>query len=159
MRCVFVEAKSVGQLHWNRPDLGADSKHTERLDVFPIEISNSHRSKRDFFLRPVAHVYRDAVIDEIEIDLELPVTFCHDTGAESARRDIERGIPPMVLHWGMRQSCFSDDLRPPVKRCIGVPPVGESKIGPRISVHFVSRVVIESNLLRKHRRAPSRKFG
>lgn len=66
----------------------------------------------------------ERVGDEVELNLEQgTVREGHGRGGESARGDVERNIPPVVLHGGEAQTGLADDLRVKVERVCGIAPL------------------------------------
>ena len=75
--------------------------------------------------RPVAREDHEAVVDEIEIDLEAARAIGDRRGGEPARGDVEHHVPPVIGHGRQRQADLADDLGPELQRRAGVAPFGE----------------------------------
>src|SRR6185295_20116294 len=71
------------------------------------------------------------VIDEIKLHFKERRAVRHGGGAQAARRDIKRNIPPMIDQRSLCQPHLSDNLCPHVERCSRVFPCFEGKWWPR----------------------------
>src|SRR5689334_21801187 len=56
------------------------------------------------------------MVHEVEFDVEDAAAIRNRRGRESARTDVERGLPPVILMRAERQPDLADDLRPHVQR-------------------------------------------
>ena len=77
--------------------------------------------------RAVAREDHEAVVDEIEIDLEATGAIGDRRGGEPARGDVERDVPPVIGHRRQRQADLADHLGPELQRGAGLAPFGEGE--------------------------------
>src|SRR5262245_6621815 len=80
------------------------------------------------------------MIDEIEVDLERELTVWDGGSPEPARRDVERHLPPVVLHRGEHQACLADDLAPKLQGVAGILPRLQRESRPGLAgsgLHFL----------------------
>jgi len=70
------------------------------------------------------------VIDEIEVYLKESTFVRHGGCSESARRDIQCSIPPVIDKRGDCEPDFADDLHPSVQRVVGVLPLRPRQFWP-----------------------------
>ena len=70
----------------------------------------------------VAGAHGHLVIDEVELDVEGSLAGWNRRRRQSARAQVERGLPPVVFHRRERQPRLADNLGPAVQRGIGVLP-------------------------------------
>src|SRR5262249_12938552 len=73
---------------------------------------------------------QQAMRDEVEGYRERPLAVRHGRGGEPARGDIERDVPPVVLHRRQREPRLADDLGPHVQGRVRVLPLGERQGRP-----------------------------
>jgi hypothetical protein len=73
----------------------------------------------------------NAVVDEVEVDLEGRVSFVQPSGGEAAHVDVEGNVPPLVARRRGREADLAHDLAVEVQRVLRRPPVDEVELGER----------------------------
>ena len=96
-----------------------------------VEAGDRVPGQRKLPLRAVAGRDAQAVVDEIEIDLERPRAVRHRRSRQSARRDVERHMPGMIQPGRFGQPDLADDLGPELQRRTGVTPRRGRQFRPR----------------------------
>ena len=92
----------------------------------------------------------DAVVDEVELDLEVVGVDRHAARGQAPRRRVEGDVPPVVAHRHEREPGLADDLRPQVQRVLGRLPLLERKGGSWRIGH--QRVCVACSWVRERRR-------
>ncbi len=117
LRTVFGERHRHCDFDGNGPDRGLDVEGFEPFHESGVEIGDGmNRGEAHLFAPPVALGDDQSMADEIEIDLKRAARFGDRRGRQSARRQVERDVPPMVLAWGAGEPHLADHLRPHLQR-------------------------------------------
>ena len=75
------------------------------------------------------------MVDEVEVDLERRASRVgHQRGRQSAGRDVEGDVPPVVGRWLVGESDLADDLRVELQRVAGVLPVSDRDRRPTVAL-------------------------
>src|SRR6185436_1880094 len=78
----------------------------------------------------VARLDQQPLVEEVEIDLERPLTMSHGRGGEAAAGGVERDVPGVVGPWFLLEADLADNLRPPVQGVAGVFPFVVGQLWP-----------------------------
>ena len=108
-----------------------------------VEAGDRMSRQRKVPLRAVAGRNAQAMVDEIEVDLERSRTVRHRRRRQSARRDVERHMPGMIEPGRFGQPDLADDLGPELQRRTGVTPRRRRQFRPR-----AVRIVAHARTLR-----------
>ena len=122
---ILLERYGIGDLDRRRPNPDVEPERLQPLHDLAVEIGNGAGTQRETFGRPVIGRNRQAVTDEIEIDLEGPSAVGDRRGGQPAARHIERDLPPVIDQRRLRQPDLADHLGPHMKRAAGVAPFRE----------------------------------
>src|SRR5712692_3057643 len=137
MDAVVLERDRVGDLDRRGPYPQRQPEGVEAAHHLAMEIRYRSRRQRDGFGLPIADSDAQLMVDEVEIDLEIPRAVRHRRGGKAASRQIKRHMPPMVYGRGLRQADLADDLGPPMQRGAAVLPriVVERRPSSPVPVH------------------------
>ena len=124
-------------LNGYRPYLHGNSQGLEHAHVFSIKVRYRLRSQRDAARCAVARVHDQPMVDEIELDVEGARSVRDRRRDQSARADVQRHVPPVILRRCQGKSRFPDDLHPHVQGVVRVPPFRELQARPDCA-HAVS---------------------
>src|SRR5579885_505140 len=127
---VLVERRPIVKLHGLGVDPNLDLQPTQRAPVFGVEIRHRPGKKADRSPGAGAGLYPELVVEEIDINAEASIRVRNRRSGETAGRDIERHVPPMILKRRQSQARLADDLRPQVQRVAGVFPGVERQRRP-----------------------------
>ena len=147
-RVVPVEGDGIGALDRRRPDAHLDPERVEPREVGVVERVHRHPAERQRLGAPLVAAEHDRVLDEVELHVDGALALQERRRRrEPARRDAERGVPPVVLGRRQRERGLPDDLRPHVERAVRRPPGVERQLRP--AAHRLP-------VVRGHRGAPPR---
>ena len=151
---VLVKRNWVGELDRHRPDPDFQPERFQPVHDLVVEIGNRARPERQAFRPPVAHLYVQAMIDEIEVDLKTDPALVRDRRSrEAAASHVERHLPPMVHHRRLGEADLADDLRPKMQGGAGVLPRIVRQRWPGWDLSHVARAL----WFRLHRRGQFRR--
>src|SRR5260221_869737 len=118
----LVEGNGSLDLDRHRPELHRDAERSELRHHLAMEFRDRARLQSEAGGPAVAADDDETMVDEIEIDLEIPRAVWHRRGGEAARGDIERHLPPMIDQRCLRQADLPDHLRPQMQSRTGIAP-------------------------------------
>ena len=123
---VVGERDRSGNLDGDRPDGGAHVEFVEHRHHRRVEVGDRHRFERQRAARAGDRGDVEAVIEEVEIDLERRArAVWHQRRRQPTRRDVQRGVPPVIDQRFVGESHLADDLGVQVQGVAGVEPVVE----------------------------------
>jgi hypothetical protein len=134
MRAILVERRRVGQLVRLLDDVDVEVERAERREDLVVEVGDGHGPHRDGPDGALARRHDDAMVDEVEVDLEAPGTVRDRRRRETARGHVERHVPRVVDPRRPGEPDLPDDLRPAVERRVRILPVGQREDRPGVSV-------------------------
>ena len=118
------EWRAVAEVKWLGVDLGRDPKLVECRHQVVKELRTCWAAAK--FDRALVAIARDdaqAMVQEVEDDLDVTVSVRHRPGREAQGVGQERDVPPVVAKRHERHSDLADDLRVAVKRLLRRLPV------------------------------------
>jgi len=83
----------------------------------------------------ITGVYRQAMMDEVEVHLEHPLSEGNCRRGQTARGQFKRDIPPIVQERRQLQLDLADDLRPHVQCRVCVSPRLQRQLRPSVLGH------------------------
>ena len=101
MGAVLVEWNGVGDFDGHLPDLHVNVRGLQQSHELLIKIGDRTRGERDGFLDSVAGFEDEAVLQEVEPDLEGTIAIRDLGRGEAASAYVQRDIPPVVDERGM----------------------------------------------------------
>jgi hypothetical protein len=125
MHAIVGKRSCIHDFHGPRINLRLDAERAQQAQVVAEKIRDGLRREWYGPRNALGSTHNEKMIDEIEFDLEAPVVPGNWRSAKSARGEIESYLPPMVLHRCECQPRLTDDLRPSVKRLVGLEPFVE----------------------------------
>src|SRR5204863_323121 len=102
----------------------------QQAEVVFVEVRDGSRGEGNALRYAVAGPRHELVIQEIEFQLDVALGIGHRRGAEPARRDVERHLPPVILHRRQGEARLAHDLRPAMQRRLRVRPIAQRQVGP-----------------------------
>jgi len=124
------EVHRVRHLLRHGPDLRVEAERRQQAEVVFVEVRDGSRGEGNALRYAVAGPRHELVIQEIEFQLDVALGIGHRRGAEPARRDVERHLPPVILHRRQGEARLAHDLRPAMQRRLSVRPIAQRQVGP-----------------------------
>ena len=90
---------------------------------------------------PIAVLDEELVIDEVEVHGERPVLVRHGRRRETARREVQGYVPPLVHLRRQGEPDLADDLGVEEQRRVGVAPRGNGELGPGGHEYYCRTIV------------------
>jgi hypothetical protein len=128
---VLLERDPVGDLDRHRPQVRLQVERAQPAHEISVKIGDRTGDEGNAVAPAVARLDAELMVDEIEIDLEIPRAMRHRRGRQPPRGHIERHLPPMVDQRRVRQTDLADDLGQEVQRGATVLPLGVIELRPR----------------------------
>jgi hypothetical protein len=112
---ILSEANRIRHLDRHGPYLYFNSQLLQCTHHFIIEIRNRLWAQIKVFRRAIAAFNSEFVIDEVKHYLERPIAVGHCGRSETARRNIQRNVPPVIDQRGKLKTDLAYNLRPHVQ--------------------------------------------
>jgi hypothetical protein len=132
MLLVRLEGDGLGDLDRSRRDPNVDPEASQPGHELAVEPCDRLRLERHRERAALAIRDQQAMIDEVEVDLEPAAAVRNRRRGQAARADVQRHVPPVVEGRGERQAHLSDDLRPHVDGGDGRSPVLPRELRPGV---------------------------
>ena len=94
---ILGERDRVVGLRGHGPELHGDPEAGEEGHVLPIEIRDGLGTQGYVANGAVARLHDQSVVDEVEVDVEGAGAGGDRRRGQSARGDVERHVPPVIL--------------------------------------------------------------
>src|SRR5580700_6845834 len=119
---ILLEAHRIRHLAGHRPDFYLDSERPQCRHELSIELG--HRSRLQFHClrRAPTRLDDQLMLDEIELNLEIPVSIRNRRRRQAARVDIESDLPPVVDARTQRHPHLAYNLCPHMQRGVSILP-------------------------------------
>ena len=125
-------------IQWNRIryflrlgiDLHGNACGVQHSKQLMVESSNRFWREWEGAVVSVGSAKLQAMIREVELDFEGTIVVRNGRSGKAAGIDVERAVPPVVLQWSEAEANLADDLRPHVKRAVGILPLLQRQFGP-----------------------------
>jgi len=119
---VTVEGDGVRNFVGPRVEIHMQTELSHLFLEAPVERRDRLGLERKTTYVPVARLDRELMSDEIEVDLECPVSVWDRRGREPAGRDQQRNMPGMIDPGTLGDPNLADDLHPHVQGGAGLAP-------------------------------------
>ena len=127
---VLGERRGVGDLDGAGQDVDLDAQGGERRHRLVVEAGDRARLEGHGSLLAVGGAQGQDVVDEVELDLQAALAGVHQRRRQSAGRDVEGDLPPVIDRRFEGESHLADDLGPPMHGLAGVCPLGQRQFRP-----------------------------
>ena len=119
---VRLEADRMLDFAGQRPDTHFETERAHSPHQLGMKVGDRPGLQGQNLLSAVIDTNPQVVLDKVEIDLKGARAMGDRRRRKATGGDVERHLPPVIDHLGLRQADLADDLRPHVQRGAGFIP-------------------------------------